>query len=124
MAPARSQTVNENNTRPLFRRSLRKKEDAALALPSAGHKPPLPCSGLRPAPVEMSRATRVSADEAQPLLAVGPAPVLDDLAVTDAQDRRAIDLDRLAGRADAVEGRSGVGASYRPIGHDEASPAL
>ena len=46
-----------------------------------------------------------SADQAETELAVRPAPVLDDLAVADPQDRGAVDLDRLARRGTSKNAR-------------------
>src|SRR6476660_3981309 len=60
-----------------------------------------------------------SADQAETLLAMWTAPVLDDLPVTDTQDRGAVDGHRLARRWQVVERRAGVRAFHRPVGHDE-----
>src|SRR4051794_21952258 len=65
--------------------------------------PPRPAFGL-PSP-----------DQAEPLLAVRATPVLDDLAVAQAQDRRAVDLDPLTGWLDVEEGGAGVRADHRPV---------
>src|SRR5262249_37813844 len=51
--------------------------------------------------------------------AVRPAPVLDDLAVVQAEDRGPVDRHALAGRRDVVVGAPGVRAAERPVRHDE-----
>jgi hypothetical protein len=45
--------------------------------------------------------------------------MLDDLAVSHAQDRSAVDLHRLTGRFHAVERRPGMGSPDGPVGDDE-----
>src|SRR5262249_12960666 len=51
--------------------------------------------------------------------AVRPAPVLDDLAVAQAQDRRAVDRHALTGGRDVVVRAPGVRAAERPVRHHE-----
>src|SRR4051812_4648988 len=84
--------------------------DVGEVLPRGGG----PYAGSTPA--RSLRGGASSLREAHAVLAVGPAPVLDDLAVADPQDGRAVDLDRLPRRLDLVERGAGVGALDGPVG--------
>src|SRR6266550_9476732 len=68
------------------------------------------------------RRMRPRADDARetdPVHAVWAAPVLDDLAIPEPQDRRAVDGDARAGRRHVVVRAARVRPRERPVRHDE-----
>ena len=107
-------TGSRRSSRPARSSASARTSTPASATPRSGSSTARP---LRPGPPTRSRRrgpvgpapSGASVGQADAVLAVRAAPVLDDLAVADAQDRGAVDHDRLTRRLHAVERRRRCG---------------